>query len=134
MFRPTITTFFCCTCIFLQLLQSILHKLSLVMRKPAFCICEQRRRSASAKLISAFVFATWIVQSLFYLNWKFQASSYLRWLYSLVCVGPGRKPRRPVFSERGSTINNAGATCKQQQAAHQAEWEICTSTHHHTDQ
>ena len=25
------------------------------------------------------------------------------WLYSLVCVGPGRKPRRPVFSQRGSS-------------------------------
>ena len=36
------------------------------------------------------------------LNPKLQASSHLVWLYSLVCVGPGRKPRRPVFSERGS--------------------------------
>ena len=35
-------------------------------------------------------------------NPKFQASSHLLWLYSLVCVGPGRKPRRPVFSQRGS--------------------------------
>ena len=24
------------------------------------------------------------------------------WLYSTVCVGPGRKPRRPVYSQRGS--------------------------------
>ena len=58
--------------------------------------------AVTAKLISAFVFAIRIVQSLFYLNPKFQASSYLLWLYSPVCVGPGRKPRRPVFSERGS--------------------------------
>ena len=43
------------------------------------------------------------MQSLFYLNPKFQASSHLVWLYSPVCVGPGRKPRRPVFSQRGST-------------------------------
>ena len=28
------------------------------------------------------------------INPKFQASSYLRWLYSLVCVGPGRKPQK----------------------------------------
>ena len=70
---------------------------------------KQRRRSASrfsfavpAKLISAFVFAIRIVQFLYYLNPKFQASSHILWLYSLVCVGPGRKPRRPVFSERGS--------------------------------
>ena len=69
---------------------------------------KQRRRSASAKLISAFVFATRIVQFLFYLNPKFhlnpkfQASSSFLSLYRPVCVGPGRKPRRPVFSRRGS--------------------------------
>ena len=33
---------------------------------------------------------------------KFQASSHLQWLHSLVCVGPGQKPRRPVFSQQGS--------------------------------
>ena len=37
---------------------------------------------------------------------KFQASSLFLWLYGLVCVGPGRKPRRPVFSERGSNNRN----------------------------
>ena len=58
----------------------------------------------TAKLISAFVFAIRIVQSLFYLNPKFQASSHLLWLYSPVCVGPGRKPQRPVFSQRGSFV------------------------------
>ena len=42
----------------------------------------------TAKLISAFVFATWIEHSLFFLNAKFQASSHLVWLYSPVCVGP----------------------------------------------
>ena len=52
--------------------------------------------AVSAKLISAFVFATWIVQSLCFLNPKFQVSSHLLWLYSLVCVGPGRISRRPV--------------------------------------
>ena len=67
------------------------------MGKPAFCICEnkdadQLRGKVTAKLISAFVLATQIVQSLFYLNLKSQASSHLLWLYSLVCVGPGRKP------------------------------------------
>ena len=52
--------------------------------------------AVTAKLISAFVFAIRIVQSLYYLNPKFQASSHLLWLCSPVCVGPGRKPRRPV--------------------------------------
>ena len=48
--------------------------------------------AVTAKLISAFVFATEILQSLYFLNPKFQASSHLQWLYSPVCVGPGRKP------------------------------------------
>ena len=60
--------------------------------------------AVTAKLISAFVFATHIVKSLFYLNPKFQASSHLLWQYSPVCVGPGRKPRRPVFSQGGSYL------------------------------
>ena len=58
--------------------------------------------AVTAKLISAFVFATRILQSLFFLNPKCQATSHLLGLYSLVCVGPGRKPRRPVSSQRGS--------------------------------
>ena len=58
--------------------------------------------AVTAQQISAFVLATRIVQSLFYLNPKFQASSCCLWVYSLVCVRPGRKPRRPVFSQRGS--------------------------------
>ena len=61
---------------------------------------KQRRRSA----LRAFVFATRIVHSLYYLNPKFQASKHLLWLYSPVCVGPGRKPRRTVFSQRGSFL------------------------------
>ena len=76
------------------------------MRKPAFCICETKTQisfAVTAKLISAFVFATRIVQSLYFIYTKFPASSYLLWLYSPVCVGPGRKPRRPVFSQRGSS-------------------------------
>ena len=51
----------------------------------------------TAKLRSAFVFATRIVHSLFFLNPNFQASSHLLWLCNPVCVGPDRKPRIPVF-------------------------------------
>ena len=58
--------------------------------------------AVTAKLISAFVLAIRIAQSLYYLNPKFQASNHLLSQYSLVCVGPVRKPRRPVFSQRGS--------------------------------
>ena len=35
---------------------------------------------------------------------KSEISSHLLWLYSPVGVGPGRKHRRPVFSQRGSFI------------------------------
>ena len=62
--------------------------------------------AVTTQLISAFVFATWIVQSLYFLNPKFRASSHLLWLHSLVCVGHGRKHRTPVFSERGSFVLN----------------------------
>ena len=47
-------------------------------------------------MISAFVFATWIVQSLYFLNPKFQASTHRLWLYRSVCARPSRKPRRPI--------------------------------------
>ena len=60
--------------------------------------------AVTAKLISAFVFATRIVYFPFFLYPKFQASSLLLRLYSPVCVGPCRKPRRPVFSRRGSYV------------------------------
>ena len=48
--------------------------------------------AVTAKLISAFVFATRIVQFLLYLTPEFQASSSFLWLYSLIGVGPVRKP------------------------------------------
>ena len=74
--------------------------------KTVFCIYAKTKTQISfavtAKLISAFVFATRIVQSLYYLNPKFQTSRHILWLYSPVCVGPGRKPIRLVFSQRGS--------------------------------
>ena len=47
--------------------------------------------AVTAQLFSAFVFATQVVQFLFFLNPKFQVSSLLLWLYRLVCVGPGKK-------------------------------------------
>ena len=41
-----------------------MHHMGCVMSKPAFCICENKNRRSAAQLISAFVFATYIVQSL----------------------------------------------------------------------
>ena len=61
--------------------------MSLVMRKPV-CFAYAKTRTqiscaVTAQLISAFVFATLIVQFLYFLSPKFQASSHLLWLYSL---------------------------------------------------
>ena len=42
--------------------------------------------------MSAFVFATRIVQFLYFIDPKFPASNHLLRLYSPVCVGPGRNP------------------------------------------
>ena len=60
------------------------------MRKPFFAYAKTKTQisfAVTVKLISTFVLATRIVQSLFFLNPKFQASSYLLWLYSPDCVG-----------------------------------------------
>ena len=57
----------------------------------------------TAKLICVFVFATRKVQSLFFLNPKFQASSHLMCLYSLVCVGPVKKPHC-LFSHEAALV------------------------------
>ena len=68
---------------------SKLHHLShLMMQKTK----AQISFTVTAKLISAFVFATLIVQFLYFLNPKFSVSSILLCLYSPVCVGPVWKP------------------------------------------
>ena len=55
---------------------------------------KQRRRSAlvTAKLISTFVFATWIIRFLYFLDPEFQTSSHLLWQYSPVLIRSGQKP------------------------------------------
>ena len=68
------------------------------MRKPAFGICEnkdadQLRGDREADQRLCFRYTD---------NSKFQASSHILWLCSPVCVIPGQKTRRPVFSQRGS--------------------------------
>ena len=77
------------------------------MRKPdiAYIYMQKQRRRPAAQLTSAFVFATRTVHNLYYINSKFQASRHTLSLYSLVCVGPSRKPRTPVFSQRGSNYD-----------------------------
>ena len=71
------------------------------MRNQQFAYAKTKTQISCAvtvHLIIAFVFGTRIVQLLIYLYPKFQASSFLLWLYSLVCVGPCRKPKLLVFS------------------------------------
>ena len=65
------------------------------MRKPTFCICENKgadQLHSNCKADHAFVFAIRIVPFPYFLNPKFPASSHLLGLYSLVCVGPVQKP------------------------------------------
>ena len=82
-----------------------LGSMSLVMRKPDFCICEnkdadQLRSNCAADQRLCFSYIDSTIPLL--PKSDFLAFSHLLWLYSPVCVGPGRKPRRPVFSQRGS--------------------------------
>ena len=65
------------------------------MRKPAFCICENKdadQLRGNREADQAFVFATWIVQSLDFLNTKSKASSRLLWLYSRLLSDLVRNP------------------------------------------
>ena len=65
------------------------------MGKPTICIGENKDADQLRGYREAdqlFVFATGIVQFLFFLNPKFQASSSFLCLYRPVCVGPVRKP------------------------------------------
>ena len=73
------------------------------MRKPAFCICENKdadelrgNREADQRLCVRYIESTIPLLPI--------ASSYFLKLYSPVCVRPGGKPRRPVFSQRGSIV------------------------------
>ena len=80
------------------------YEVSCVMRKTDFACVETKAQisfAVTAKLIIAFVFAMRIVQFLFFLIQKLQVSSHLLYLHMTVCVRPGRKPQRAVFSHRG---------------------------------
>ena len=73
------------------------------MRKPDFCLCENKgadqlrgNREADQRLCFRYSDSTISLLS------KFQASYHFLRLHRPVYVGPGRKPRRPVFSRHGS--------------------------------
>ena len=81
---------------------NVQQHMSHLMGKPTICIGENKdadQLRGTAKLISAFVFATRIGRFLYFLNPKFPVSSCLLCLYSLACVGPVRKPHCWFFHE-----------------------------------
>ena len=63
--------------------------------------------------VTAFVFATQIVQSLSFLNTEFQASSHLQWFPSPVCVRPGQKTRTGFLRTRLILQPVGTAVCKE---------------------
>ena len=78
--------------------------------KAGFCIWGKKKAqinsAVTAQLISAFVFATQLVQSLYLPNPKIQASGRLLLLYSPLCIRPGQKLRGQFFSRQDSYIND----------------------------
>ena len=67
------------------------------------CILHMQKQSrrSTAQLISALVFATYIVQSFYFINMEFQASSHLLWLWSPVGVRPSRETPKTGFLATG---------------------------------
>ena len=86
--------------------------LSRVARKPDFCIGENKGADQLCGFHTldqrlCFVFAAY-TDTFIYLHPNFQASSHLLWLYSKAGVRPRLKPRRQVFSRRGSLAIKRG--------------------------
>ena len=77
------------------------YEMSRDVRKWIFAYAKTKTQisfEVTAKLISAFVFASWIVHvPLLSKSPKFQASNHLLWLHSPVCVGPTRKSAKNGF-------------------------------------
>ena len=89
-------------------LEALLQVFEPRYEKTGFCILENKdadQLRGNSEADQRICFATRIVQSLCFLN-PIQVSIRLLWLYSPVCIGPCRKPRRPVFSQRGSFYTN----------------------------
>ena len=75
--------------------------MSRIVRKPDFCLGENKgadqlrgNREADQRLCFRYSDST--------IPLLLKSSSSFLSLYRPVCVGPGRKPRRPVLSRRGS--------------------------------
>ena len=85
--------------VLIGMVQSYLNR---VMGKPAFCRCknkdaDQLHNNCARDQCLCFRYTDRSIP-LHPKNLKFQASSHLMSLYSLVCVGPGRKTQRQALS------------------------------------
>ena len=77
------------------------------MRKPDFCLCENKGADQLGS-ISTFVFATCIVQFLYFLNPKFLAFSLFLLLYRPVVSGLVGNLEDRFFLRCGSCVLNNG--------------------------
>ena len=78
------------------------------MRKPAYCICEnkgadQLRSNCAADQRLCFRYITSTIPRP--PKYEISTSSHLLRLHSPVCVGPGRKPRRQVIHDAAHIEN-----------------------------
>ena len=77
--------------------------MSFQIRKPTICICETKGADQLYSNCTADQHLCFcLIDSMIPLLLKFEASSPFPWLYRSICVRPGQKPRRPMFSCRGS--------------------------------
>ena len=97
------------------------------MRKPAFCICENQdadqlrvNREGDQRLCFRYSDSTIPLLP----KSEIQVPSHPLWQYSPVCVGPGRKPRRPVFSQRGSFLEASDDLMKRNFCVYQTMYSI----------
>ena len=80
------------------------------MGKPTICIGENKGAD-QLRSNCAFIFATRIVQFLYFLKPKFPAYSDLLSLYRPVCVGPVRKPHCWFSPEAAQLYTNLNIEC-----------------------
>ena len=78
--------------------------MSHVMTKPAFCICKNKNSDLCGYCPGDQCLCFCYIDSTFPLRPKPQAI-FRACIYSPVCVGPGKKPRKQVFLRHGSCID-----------------------------
>ena len=103
------------------------------MRKPAFCICEnkdteQLRSNRGADQGLSFRYKDSTIPLL--PESKFQASSYLLWLYSAVCVGPSRNPEDRFSHNKAQFRESKLSVTRKTMAFHTVNgfWAACLGT------